>query len=254
MPGGRLASVMIGGAALGLAACAGGAGVRPAASGAVGAGRPPQRACPAVANLDLAAIARQAAADPRAAARRAWIAEQLAPAVVPETAERRPPADAPFVIRVRVPSGGFWSADDRSVVWREADGSWWFWRRTIDRRQPPPPPPPPGEAAVPMTDEQLYPARTGRLEPVRAARMEAAFADPCRAWEPDGMPHQVPLRRPENGNGPPIRLCPPDSASYLAEIAERGRAPRQVYAACINQTATFTLIDVATYAAGEDPR
>ncbi|MEA3044057.1 MAG: hypothetical protein QOH47_1895 [Sphingomonadales bacterium] len=249
----KLAMVMIGGAALGLAACAEGEGARLASPGRADAGRPPQSACPAVANLDLAALARQAAADPRAAATRAWIAGQLAPVVVPETAERRPPADAPFVIRVRVPSGGFWSADDRSVVWREDDGSWWFWRRTIDSRQPPPPPPP-GEAAVQPTEEQLYPARSGRLAPGKAARMEAAFADPCRAWEPDGMPNEVPLRRAENAGGPPIRLCPPDSASYLAEIAERGRPPRQVYAACINDTATFTLIDVATYASGEDPR
>lgn len=242
MPG-KLAVVMIGGAALGLAACAGRAG--PA--------RPPQRTCPAVADLDLDALARRAARDPRAAPIRAWIAGQLAAVVIPEGAERRPPADAPFVIRVRVPSGGFWSADDRSVVWREADGGWWFWRRTIDRRQPPPPPPP-GEAAVPMTEEQLYPARTGRLGPAQAARMEAAFADPCRAWEPDGMPSEVPLLRPERADSPPIRLCPPDSASYLAEITEGGRPPRQVYAACINRTATFTLIDVATYASGEDPR
>jgi hypothetical protein len=243
---------MIGGAALVLAACAGGEGERPSVPGRADPGRPPQRACPAVANLDLAAIARQTAADPTAEARRAWIAEQLAPVVIPEGSARRPPADAPFVIRVRVPAGGFWSADDRSMVWREADGSWWFWRRTIDSREPSPPLP--DQPVVQITDEQRFPARSGRLAPGKAARMEAAFADPCRAWEPDGMPLEVPLRRPENGSGPPIRLCPPDSASYLAEIAERGRPPRQVYAACINDTATFTLIDVATYASGEDPR
>lgn len=204
--------------------------------------------CPALADLDLAAIAHWRLSDER----RARIRTLLAPAAIPDGASHRPSPDASIIVRIRVPAGGLYPADDSAVVWREADGGWWFWRRTTGGPPaPPPPPPPPGAAPDPNPPpDDPYPPTTGRLGPHQAARMEAAYRDPCRAREPAMMPAEVPLTR--NIDGSRVRLCPADSASYFGEIAERGRAPVLVAIACINQTATFTLIDVATYASAED--
>jgi hypothetical protein len=80
--------------------------------------------------------------------------------------------------------------------------------------------------------------------------MEAAYRDPCRAREPVVMPAEVPLTRSVDGSR--TRPCPPDGASYFGEILERGRPPALAYFPCINQSATFALIDVATYASARD--
>lgn len=208
----------------------------------------PAATCPAIADLDLAAIARQ----PGSEERLARIRTLLASAAIPEGAPLHPSPDAAIVVRVRVPPGGLYPADDSAVVWREADGGWWFWRRTTGSPPaPPPPPPPPGAAPDPHpAPYDPYPPTTGRLGPHQAARMEAAFQDPCRAREPAMMPAEAPLRRRVEGSR--TRPCPPDSASSFGEILERGRPPQLVYVPCINQTATFALLNVATYASAQD--
>jgi hypothetical protein len=204
--------------------------------------------CPAIADLDLGAIARRTISDER----RARIRTLLASAEIPAGAPSRPSPNASIVVRVRVPAGGLYPADDSAVVWREADGSWWFWRRTTGGPSAPPPPPaPPGAVPDPNpAPYDPYPPTAGRLGPHQAARMEAAYRDPCRTREPAIMPAEAPLARPVDGSR--TRLCPPDSAATFGEIVERGREPQLIVVPCINQTATFTLLNVATYASAED--
>lgn len=204
--------------------------------------------CPAIADLDLGAIARRSMSDER----RARILTLLAPAAIPDGAPNHPSPDASIVVRVRVPAGGLYPQDDSAVVWREADGGWWFWRRTTGGPSaPPPPPPPPGAVPDPNpAPYDPYPPTTGRLGPHQAARMEAAYRDPCRGREPAIMPAEVPLTRAVDGSR--TRLCPPDSAPSFGEIVERGREPELILVPCINQTATFTLLNVATYASAVD--
>lgn len=234
-----------------------------------GAKPPPQGKCPAVANVDLAAIARgdrKAAASGPAAPRE----DMLAPAVVPASASRRPGPGATVIIRTRLPPGGLYNSDLRSVVWREADGSWWFWRQSLNYMDPPPmpppPPPPPPEGTPeyadwqkmmeawrpppPPTDDERWPPVEGRLSPGRAARLEAALKDPCRAWDPDFWPWRLPLKRAVDGSR--IQLCPPDGGAYLVELTEPGRPARRIGAGCINDSPTFSIISAAAYPSATD--
>ena len=93
-----------------------------------------------------------------------------------------------------------------------------------------------------------YPPADGRLSPERAAIMEAAWADPCRAWDPDWWPIEQPLNRRIDGQRE--RLCPVHSSGQMAEITELGRPPRRVGASCINDTPTYRLMSTAVYADG----
>lgn len=224
---------------------------------------PPQDACPAVAELDLPAVAREREAR---LARDGPRAPDAGFVVLPEAAEALIPADAVVVIRANLPPGGLYSNDLRSVVWKTADGVWRVWRQNKDygapSPQPPTPPPPPGPEGSPEyaawaarylgpqrvpTDDERWPPQTGLLPAETAARLEAALADPCRAWDPDYFPYDQPLRR-RNEYGTDRQLCPPDGGYYAADITEPGRARRGIGANCINDTPTYTLISTTAYA------
>jgi hypothetical protein len=250
--------------ALGLlqAATAGGAGAQTPA-GPVRAERPPQNQCEAVRDVDFRALERERARLPVATG--APVMDMLDVVRVPDWAARRPSADAPVVVRARMPPGGGYSSDHRSVVWREADGSWWFWRHSVNDGPPRPPPVPPqglsraeaeawdAEQRAGRTDqERWWPPKEGRLAASSAARMEAAWSDPCRAWDPDFWPRDLPLNRRVDGSR--RRLCAQDSSAVIADIAEAGGPPRRVGAACINDTPTYQMIQTAAYAAGDPAR
>ncbi len=202
---------------------------------------PPQSACPAVANYDLRKIARRAAA---AGPQAPYTPDPaLAEVVVPASAARRPPPDATFIIRVRLPSGGGYPEDERAIVWREADGSWWGWRKVVNGRPPfPPPPPAPG---TPEAEQQardaaagypwLYdvvPVFEGRLDAAQSARLEAAYADPCRQLEPDHWPWEIPLLHKVDGSRRHKCQLFQDGTFYRAEFTEQGRPPRSVSMPC----------------------
>lgn len=247
--------------ALGLmqAATAGGAGAQ--ASAAAGPQRPPQAQCEAVRDVDFRALERERARLPVATG--APVEDMLDVVRIPDWAARRPPEDAPLVIRARMPPGGGYSSDHRSVVWREADGTWWFWRHSVREGPPAPPPPlpPPGadraeydarvaaEQASRTDEERYWPPKEGRLAAGKAAQMEAAWSDPCRGWDPDWWPHEIPLNRRIDGSR--RRMCAQDSSGVIAEMAEAGRPARRVGASCINSTPTYQMISNAAYAAGD---
>lgn len=250
--------------ALGLiqAAAAGGAGAQTPAAGA-SPQRPPQAQCEAVRDIDFRALERERARLPVATG--APVVDMLDVVRIPDWAARRPPEDASVVIRARMPPGGGHSSDHRSVVWREADGSWWFWRHSVREGPPAPPPLPPNydsswtteavnawmaEQRAGRTDEEAWwPPKEGRLSAVKAAQMEAAWSDPCRAWDPDWWPHEIPLNRRIDGSR--RRMCAQDSSAIFADMAEAGGPRRRVGGACTNSTPTYRMIANAAYAAGD---
>jgi hypothetical protein len=253
-------------AAMGLgllqAASAGGAGAQVPTAG-VQTARPPQAQCAAVRDVDFRMLERERARLPVATS--APVEDMLDVVRIPDWAARRPPEDASVVIRARMPPGGGYSSDHRSVVWREADGSWWFWRHSVNEGPPAPPPLPPQELDVAeaaawdaaqqvgrTNEERWWPPKEGRLSAQKAGEMEAAWSDPCRAWDPEWWPYDLPLNR--RIDGARRRLCPPDSSSIIADMAEAGRPARRVGGACINATPTYQMIQIAAYAAGDPVR
>ncbi|MBX7249440.1 MAG: hypothetical protein K1X35_10410 [Caulobacteraceae bacterium] len=207
---------------------------------AAASSNPPRQAdCPVVANIDFnwmrAERARQARTAPPVPTGPSF--DMLDEVVVPADAARRPPPDATFVIRVRVPPGGGYAQDEKSVVWREADGTWWGWRQ-VEGGSPATPPPPPldpkeYEAYAKLTWDP-YPPSEGRLDPQQSARMEAAFADPCRSLEPAWAPLRYKLLKAEDGERwRDCRTPVPDSSGYWAEITENGLPPRRVSYHCL---------------------
>lgn len=256
---------------------AGQAGMAQAQTPGATQARPPQDQCPAVADIDLRAMARTAARERREAEQRlaaqgrpsldAIAAGMLGPVRVADWAENRPPADAPVVIRARMPAGGGYSTDHRAMVWRDQDGVWWFWRQVLGGPPAMPAPPlPPGvqegspeweawKATQPRpgasVEDISYPPVEGRLSPGRAAQLEAAWRDPCRNWDPDYWPYEIPLNRRIDGSR--TRRCAQDSSGIWGEITENGAAPRRVGGACINSSPTYRMIEIATYAGPEDP-
>jgi hypothetical protein len=153
------------------------------------------------------------------------------------------------------------------VVWREADGSWWFWRHSVNEGPPLPPQLPPDAAnmssaginawmaaqKVGRTDEERWwPPKEGRLSARKAAEMEAAWSDPCRAWDPDWWSRDLPLNRVIDGSR--RRLCPQDSSVLFGEMVEAGGPPRRVGGSCINGTPTYRMIEIAAYATGDEAR
>lgn len=231
---------------------------------------PPQKSCPAVRDVDLRAIARndeRYAKDPSHVLDIAKTNEEqaslLAGARVPADNPYQPAADAPFVIRLAVPGG--WNAGPTySTVWRDKDGVWWYWIWALPYAPPPvPPPPPPPEGTDPSSPEYLawqnwkqptmrerFPPGSGQLSPKRAARMEAAYRDPCRGWDPANWPQQLPLNRAIDGSR--YRICSPDGSYYIADISEGGAPPRRVQSGCINDTPTFVMMSTAATASGWD--
>ncbi|MDI1327354.1 MAG: hypothetical protein PSV23_11210 [Brevundimonas sp.] len=254
---GRRAAVLALGLLQATTGCAAGTPVPPAAAAA---GRPAQAECAAVRDVDFRALERERARLPVAIG--GPVVDMLDVVRIPDWAARRPPEDAAVVIRARMPPGGGHSSDHRSVVWREADGTWWFWRHSVNEGPPaPPPPPPPGLTREEIdvwyaarndsrtADERYWPPHEGRLSAQKTAQMEAAWRDPCRAWDPDWWPHDLPLNRRIDGSR--RRLCPQDSSAIIADMAEAGRPRRSVGGACINATPTYRMIEIAAYAAAD---
>lgn len=234
--------------------------------------RPPQAQCAAVRDVDLRALEREAADARREAERQggqgpgqaARIDAMLEPVVVSSWAGRRPPADAPVIIRARLAPGGGHSSDHRAVVWREADGGWWFWRHSVNAGAPKPPPLPPrgidpgsaegrawseAQVAGRTVEERYWPPVEGRLSASRAAQMEAAWSDPCRGWDPDFWPRDIPLNRRIDGSR--RRVCAQDSSAIVADIAEAGRERRPVGGACNSSSPTYRMIEIAAYATAD---
>ncbi len=209
---------------------------------------PPKASCPYVADVDLAAIASAEAGegDEGASARAARLNAIFAEVEIPE-GFRRPPADAPVVLTAVEPPGGMYPNTVWSMVWREADGGWWFWRQNRDPRilpipSPPPPPRPEGAAEraeydarrargefdpAPVSDADRWPPVHGRLGAAQVAQLEAALANPCRAWEPDLWPAHPPLLRARNAPPPPP---PQDSTPIFVNLREAGRPARPLSA------------------------
>jgi hypothetical protein len=236
--------------------------------------RPPQGECQAVRDVDLRALQREAALARREMAARnaeaglpdpdARFDAMMAPVQISTWAERRPSEDASVVIRARMPPGGGYSSDHRAVVWREADGSWWFWRHSINNGPPKPPPvPPPGidpgsaegqawaaaQGQDRTTEERYWPPTQGRLSAARSQQIEAAWADPCRGWDPDFWPRDIPLNRKIDGSR--RRICAQDSSAVFATITEIGRAPQRAGAACGNGAPTQRMVEIAAYATSD---
>ncbi len=218
---------------------------------------PPQHACPHVADVDLRAIARDMA-DPAGQAererRRRSIQTQLDEIAISEGSPYRPGPDAQIVLRSVTPPGGMYSNTMWSVVWRDAQGDWWFWRQNRDpgRMPPPPIPPPQGSPEYDVYQEQQrtgywlrddvrWPPQTGRLSPDLVARVERALSDPCRAWEPDIWPRAIPLQGRRLRPADPL---PQDWTGTYVDLREGARV-RQIGAAENRASLQNVLIDVA---------
>lgn len=198
---------------------------------------PPVESCPHVAEVNLWDIAfQQAEWAWRPPARDSRFLEIVTPEGV-----SGPSADALVILRAVEPSGGMHPNTVWSVVWKEADGVWWFWRQNRDPTYMPSPPPPPWPSAPPEEhaahralfanggwnppDHQRWPPSHGRLAAHQVEAIEAALADPCRAWEPDFWP-ALPRLRGQPRPPPPLPFQ--DSTPILVEIEEMGRPPRRI--------------------------
>jgi hypothetical protein len=198
--------------------------------------------CPAATPDQIARVG-AAAARPDAIVARERAAAMFDEITIPQGAWRSPPVDAPVMFRVVAPPGGMHSNTIWTVVWREADGSWWFWKQ--DRHSgsaSPPPPPPEGtpEYAAhvarwysgPPADVDRWPPEGGRLNARQAAVLDAALNDPCRAAAGPFWPGEVPPVPVSPAPGiPPIPPPPPpppvpDSSPVYVQLIEAGAAPR----------------------------
>ena len=220
-----------------------------------GAPPPPQRSCPYVADVDLEAIAQRTfTPEQRAQRERGMRSMQAAldEITIPSTSPYRPQADAAIVLRAVSPPGGLHSNTLWSVVWRDADGVWWFWKQNRTN-EPPPPPPFPGTAehadymarfpnGIP-SDDIRWPPVTGRLHADLAATLDSTLRNPCRAWEPDIWPGDVPLTRGRNQPPPPL---PQDSSPTYVELRE-GERVRMIAGVHHRDSLQEILADIAAY-------
>lgn len=209
-----------------------------------GAAPPPQGQCPHVADIDLRVIAAEAEAPERRFSEAAYDG-YFNEVTIPD-GFRRPPPDAGVILTAVEPPGGMYANLVWSVVWREANGEWWYWRQNKDYGapppSPPPPPPPPPEGTPeyeeyrarwargefdpkPMTDAERWPPVQGRLDAAKAAALDAALGDPCRAWEPDIWPAHPPVKGRRRADEPP----PPDWTPMYVRLQEMGRPPRSLW-------------------------
>ncbi|MDP1632554.1 MAG: hypothetical protein Q8L66_14155 [Caulobacter sp.] len=126
--------------------------------------------------------------------------------------------DADTVIRFHAPPG-FGGSGSTWTTARRVDGVWRFVRE--DLPMTPPPPPPPSADEMNVSDMRgsrerrriLY--QQGRLEPDRAAVIEAALNDPCLSREPDVGLAALPLR------GGRLEPCF-DGATFFLQIETAG--------------------------------
>jgi hypothetical protein len=225
---------------------------------AAGGGPPPsQQACPHVADVDLRAIARDGSSPAAQAERevaRQSIQTLLDEITISESSPYRPAPDAHIVLRSVTPPGGMYSNTMWSVVWRDAQGEWWFWRQNRDPGRPPPPPPLPPQGSPEyevymerqrtgywLRDDVRWPPQTGRLSPDLVATVERALADPCRAWEPDIWPRSIPLQGQVRRPAAPL---PQDWTGTYVDLREDMRV-RQIGAADNRASLQNLLVNVA---------
>lgn len=195
------------------------------------AGASPEAAAPEqIARLEAAS------SQPAAVARRQRTATMFDEMVIPDGPWRSPPADVSAMFRIVAPPGGGHSNTIWTVVWRETDESWWFWKqdRHSGSASPPERPPegtPEYEAHMarryegPLADVDPWPPEGGRLNAQQARLIEAALSDPCRAEAGSFWPDEVP---PAPG-WPPIPPRPvPDSSPVYVQLIEGGGAPRDL--------------------------
>lgn len=155
---------------------------------------------------------------------------------VPSEAVIRPQADARVVIRAAIPESAMNSTTTRAIVWQDAVGAWWFWRRTFDRNWV--------QRSTPQADGTViaepdpYPASSGSLPRPAVEQMEFLLAHPCRTHAPPAWPSQTPMQSGET------RSCPLDAARYLMRIERSGGAVEHISAPCENDTMTFRLIEL----------
>jgi hypothetical protein len=225
-----------------------------------GAAPPPISACPFVADIDLATIAADQLTESRrsSAARTETYLQDLLNRVRVTGDARAPSSEALVVLTGVAPPGGMYSNTVWSVVWKEPDGRWWFWRQNQTNEPPPPPPPPPGSdagpaeraayeaeiAQYPPPDHVRWPPVHGPLNAAQAAALERSLSDPCRSWEPDRWPWDPPLRRPRAQPGPPH---PHDWTPFYVWIEEMGRPPRLITAPNERQSHVGAIHAIAAY-------
>lgn len=222
-----------------------------------GAPPPSQLACPHVADVDLARIERDTDNPTARAARETSlrsIQALLDEIMISEGSPYRPGPDAEIVLRSVTPPGGMYSNTMWSVVWRDGQGAWWFWRQNRDPGRTPPPPPLPSQGSAEyevymeqqrvgywLRDDVRWPPQTGRLNPDLVATLERALADPCRAWEPDIWPRAIPLR----GQRPrPADPLPQDWTGTYVDLREGARV-RQIAASDNRVSLQSILVNVA---------
>lgn len=155
---------------------------------------------------------------------------------VPEEAAVRPHADASVVIQAAMPESAMDPTTTRAVVWRDAAGEWWYWRRTFDYswvRQSAPT----ADGTVTWEPER-YPPSGGALPRPDAEQIEFLLSHPCRAGDPAAWPRETPLQ--SRGT----RACPLDAASYVMRIRRRDGTAENISVPCDNETMTFQLIKV----------
>jgi len=255
-------------AALGAVAAGGCAPTPPPGMAGQADGRPPIAGCEGVRNIDWRRF------DPwadrfrpgetvdeaeRAEATRQRQAVMDRIRTLAEAGSHRPSVEAVIVIRAFVgPRHHHTPTEYLGMTWREPDGQWWVWSQWLDGSEPlrpPPPPPLPGEPPAPPPEPDMrFAPVSGPMPAEAAARMETAWTDPCRAWEPDSAPWATPLVRPDAGSRARVRECP-GSGPIIAEITEAGRPPRLIFYPCNMPFSTDRLITMTAFArpAGAEP-
>lgn len=216
---------------------------------------PPQRACPYVADVDLHALARREMTAGQVAQRetaRRYMRSAVDRISIPPSSPYRPGEDASVILRAVSPPGGLYSNTMWSVLWRDGDGVWWFWKQNRTTEAPPPPPPPDTQEyrdymerfpnGIP-SDDIRWPPETGRLHPGQAAALDHALNDPCRAWEPDIWPSYTPLARGSREPPPPP---PQDSTSTYVELQE-GQRVRFIAGRVHGDSLQGAIVSIAAY-------
>lgn len=200
----------------------------PPATAAIAVQAAVEPSCPGYPDVDRRRLARMVeAAEPGSSA-------YLDRVSVPEEAAVRPQSDARVVIQAALPESAMDPTTTRAVVWQDAAGAWWYWRRTFDYswvRQ-----------SVPNADgtvtwePERYPPSAGALSGPDVEQVEFLLSHPCRVGDPAAWPRETPLQSRRT------QACPLDAASYVMRIQRRHGPVEFISVPCDNGTMTFQLI------------